>query len=114
MNNKSVETLKSNIMFEKIDNQLRELKNKLNSKNIDDKLEYEIENLKNKADDELERLMNKINPKNEREWENLGDRINDFSNLPKPKNSWEEFEKENLGLMFPDEDDYEGYNWTMD
>ena len=68
MNNKSVETLKSNIMFEKTDNQLRELKNKLNSKNIDDKLEYKIENLKNKADDELERLMNKINPKNEIEW----------------------------------------------
>lgn len=44
----------------------------------------------------------------------LGQRINDFDNLSEPKNSWEGFEKENLGMMFPDDDDYEGYNWNMD
>lgn len=101
-------------MFEKIDQLLKELKTKLNSKNIDDELEYEIENLMNDADQELEKLMKKITPKDEIEWEKLGQRINDFGNLPEPKNSWEEFEKENLGMMFPDDDDYEGYNWNMD
>ena len=100
-------------MFEKIDSILKELKTKLNSKNIDD-LEFKIEHLERDADNELEKLMSKVDPKNEALWQELDWRIEDFNNLPEPKNSYDEFEKENLSMMFPDEDDEEGYNWNMD
>jgi hypothetical protein len=100
-------------MFEKIDSILKELKTKLNSKNIDD-LEFKIEHLERDADNELEKLMSKVDPKNEALWQELDWRIEDFNNLPEPKNSCDEFEKENLSMMFPDEDNEEGYNWNMD
>ena len=100
-------------MFKKTDNILKELKRKLNSRNTDD-LEFQIESLERDADNELEKLMGKVTPKNEALWQELGRWIKDFSNLPEPRNSYNEFEKENLGMMFPDEDDEEGYNGNMD
>ena len=58
--------------------------------------------------------MEKVDPKNEALFQELGWRIEELSTLPEPKNSYDEFEKENLAIMFPDEDDEEGYNWNMD
>lgn len=93
-------------MFDKIDEIISTLRSKLNSKNIDEEEEFEIDDLKKDAAEEVEKLMTKIYPENEVEWEALGLRMKDLDNLPEPKNEWNDFEEENLRMMFPDEDDY--------